>query len=474
MLVPFSAIDSLSPFDCCIVGAGPAGITLALGLADGGQRVLLCEGGGFEREDRSQAVYRAEVVGDLYHDLSSSRARHFGGSSAIWGGWCRPLDAIDFEFKPHHPLAHWPIGKVDLDPHLPAALDMVEVAAIPPNELIPDAGFQRIYFGWSPPTRFGTTYRARVVEHPNIFLCLHANATHVIADDRRVTGCALGDYAGGWVTAVAQTYVIATGGVENSRLLLWSNEVAGGRVVKKATSLGRYWMDHPTFTLGDFIAFRRVEGSYFSLTPIRQRDLGLLNCGLRFDRHDDAPVLELVEDLAIVAPKLAARVRRHVNLGNTFGGILRASWEQEPRAENRVALLGRETDRFGVPRPVLHWSKSAEDLITVQRSALAFGDYLAAADIGRVRLQDWVHGHADYPEDGERTSNHHLGGTRMAASPDHGVVDGDLRVHGQPNLYVLGSSVFPSGGFANPTLTIIQLAHRLATHLITAGVPSPR
>ena len=465
MPIPLAAVESRGPYDCCIVGAGPAGIVLALDLAARGQRVLLCEGGGFERTDVSQAVYRSRVVGDPYRDLEFVRLRCFGGTSGYWGGVCRPLDAIDFEPKPHHPQARWPIGKADLDPYLPAASAAVEIGPIPPDAPIAGSGLQRIHFAYSPPTRFGTAYRAAVVDHPNVDLCLAANAIHLDADDRRITGVALGDFGEGRATAVARNYVVATGGVENSRLLLWSNEVSGGRVVKSAASLGRYWMDHPTFTLADFVTFRRFEGVYFSLTPERQRELGLLHCGLRFHEEAQAPVADWVGDLAAVAPELARWVAARLGEGGIAGGILRASWEQEPRAANRIELSPGEVDRFGVPRTVLHWRKAAEDRLTVQRTALDFARFLAERNVGRVRLREWVLGRADYPEDDELTGNHHMGGTRMAASPQDGVVDADLRVHGQPNLYVLGSSTFPSGGHANPTLTILQLAHRLAEHL---------
>jgi len=60
---------------------------------------------------------------------------------------------------------------------------------------------------------------------------------------------------------------------------------------------------------------------------------------------------------------------------------------------------------------------------------------------------------------------HHMGTTRMHAAPRHGVVDENCRVHGTANLFVTGSSVFPSGGYANPTLTIVALAARLGDHL---------
>ncbi|TVQ58514.1 MAG: GMC family oxidoreductase [Rhodobacteraceae bacterium] len=471
MLIPLDAVEGQGPYDCCVVGAGPAGIALSLDLAARGRRVLLCEGGGFDIEPEAQAMFRAEVIGDPYHDLSYFRTRAFGGTTAMWGGWCRPLDAIDFEPKPHHPLAHWPIRREDLDPFLPAALKLVEVDAFPPDEPVGDSGLQRFEFRWSPPTRFGEAYRAAVVENPTIFLCLNANALRVAADDRRVTGVVLADFGGRRAVAAAETYVVAAGGIENSRLLLWSNETSNGRVVKRADALGRYWMDHPTFTIGEFVAFRETDGVYFSLTPERQRALGLLNCSLRFYRHPNAPLAEMLDDLGAVAPELAAWARPLIGRDDVHGGHLQASWEQEPRAENRVALSDRDVDRFGAPLSVLRWTKSGEDLITMQRTALIFCRHLAETNIGRVRLRDWALGLADYPLNDDLTGNHHMGGTRMADSPALGVVDANLKVHGQPNLYVAGSSTFPSGGYANPTVTILQLALRLAAH-IDAGLPA--
>jgi choline dehydrogenase-like flavoprotein len=92
--------------------------------------------------------------------------------------------------------------------------------------------------------------------------------------------------------------------------------------------------------------------------------------------------------------------------------------------------------------------------------------------IGRVRLDPWVLGQGSFPADDEVKGNHHMGGTRMHRDPARGVVDANCKVHGLSNLYVGGSSVFPSGGAANPTLTIVQLALRLADHLTAAPAPA--
>src|SRR6188474_2319533 len=92
-----SAFDGA--FDVCVIGAGPAGITLARRLAAAGARVALMEAGGLEYSDESQDVYRATNVGMEYFDLDICRLRYFGGTSNHWGGWTRALEAVDFLAK---------------------------------------------------------------------------------------------------------------------------------------------------------------------------------------------------------------------------------------------------------------------------------------------------------------------------------------------------------------------------------------
>jgi choline dehydrogenase-like flavoprotein len=141
--------------------------------------------------------------------------------------------------------------------------------------------------------------------------------------------------------------------------------------------------------------------------------------------------------------------------------------------------LDRETDRFGIPRPILKWRRSALDKKTFRSVALTLGAYFAGGNNARLKLHDWLlserlvfncDGEADCPG-----GYHHLGGTRMAATSNNGVVDADARVFGTKNLFVAGSSVFPSGGFCNPTLTIVQLALRLGEHLgaVARSAPDP-
>jgi choline dehydrogenase-like flavoprotein len=137
--------------------------------------------------------------------------------------------------------------------------------------------------------------------------------------------------------------------------------------------------------------------------------------------------------------------------------------EQALNPESRVTLA-EARDAFGMRRARLTWDLQEIDYRSAREAALAFAEDLATQGIGRMRLEDWLLGEtAPAPE--VTGSWHHMGTTRMSADPRAGVVDADCRVHEVANLYVGGSSVFASTGYANPTFTIVQLALRLADHL---------
>jgi choline dehydrogenase-like flavoprotein len=131
--------------------------------------------------------------------------------------------------------------------------------------------------------------------------------------------------------------------------------------------------------------------------------------------------------------------------------------ELPPNPDNRVTL-STERDRFGHPLAAVRWNWDALTRRSIQRTRQFFSDALARAGIGKLEM----------PEDDpppfphKEGTNHHIGTTRMHANPAEGVVDPDCRLHGMSNLFVTGSSVFPTGGYANPTLTIVALAIRLA------------
>jgi choline dehydrogenase-like flavoprotein len=473
MEVPFAALGGLEGIDVCVVGSGPAGMTCARELAARGRTVLLLEAGDREISQESQELYDGDIVGDEYNPLDAIRLRFLGGTSNHWAGQCRPLDAIDFEGKGEQRLGRWPITKADLDPFLMRACDILEIARPADDIELPGGKLKQIAFTHSPPVRFGDKYLQEILASPAIRLCLNCNVTQIDAAGGRVASLTVKDHHGNTAQAKAKSFVIACGGIENSRLLLWSNIRSNGELLKQRGALvGHHWFDHLHFFVGaaimptDFNADSAIQGEryYFSPTAELMREHGTLNCGLRVFRGPRGTVKELIEDIACVAPSWANWAFEQLHSNSLCTWTLKAHWEQEPRFGNYVGL-GEAKDRLGLPRVELHWTKSALDLKTVRQTTEAFGVYLAEQDIGRVRLSPWVLGEAAYPAGGELTGPHPMGGTRMGDDQDNAIVDRDCRLFEIDNLYLAGSSVFPSGGHSNPTLTIVQLALRLADHL---------
>jgi choline dehydrogenase-like flavoprotein len=472
MRLELASIGDSDRYDYCIIGTGPAGILAALGLAGAGKRVVLLEGGSREATAESQDIYRGEIVGDPAVPLAVGRLRYFGGSSNHWSGWCRPLDAYDFTGSAVSPLSGWPIARSDLDPYLDRAFAIVGTVRPPPDRPLEDSGFIEAQFVFSdPPIRFAEKYEAEILRSPTLFLVLDANLETFSGNGSAITGALVRDYAGLTRTVRADRYVLACGGIENSRLLLWSNVVTNGQTVPNAATLGKFWMDHPHFTVGEALLLNELtipfgpRVRFFSPTEQTMREEGILNCGLRVQRLGLAGARQLAAEIACIAPRFGEWVIRQLGKGAICGASLRAAWQPEPRAVNRIEL-GSERDAFGMPRPVLYWQKGPLDLHTVQASARRFASWLAERNAGRARLAPFILGETGYPDDDELMGNHHMGGTRMASGPDAGIVDADCKVFGRDNLYLAGSSVFPSGGHANPTLTIIQLTLRLVDHLL--------
>jgi len=463
-------------FDVCLIGSGPAGITLANELGARGLSVLLLEAGGAHYDEASQAMFEAEVIGPLKFPLDVGRLRYLGGTANHWGGFCQPLEAIDFEQKVPGIDTEWPIRRKHLDPYLPRAEQILElgpaIAERPFGEHLRLTAMR-----YSPPVNFNIKYRPVLEKSAQITTVLNACVVDLQEQAGEIVALDVRDPANGRHRVRARRFVLCAGGIENSRLLLWANRNQGGRVVKDPRALGRYWIEHPHFTIGETFVedgapfvFDKWNIAWASPTAELLRSRGLLNAGLRITRKNRESSRQLIADLACVAPELGqwamAKLRRRL----FCGAMMRASWEQAPQPWNRV-VLSADLDRHGMPRAELHWRLSDLDRQTILGSASLFAEELLRQNLGRIRLDPWVFGRGGFPGDDEIKGNHHMGGTRMHRDPARGVVDADCRVHGLRNLYVAGSSVFPSGGAANPTLTIVQLALRLADHL--TGTPSP-
>lgn len=482
-------------FDVCVVGSGPAGITLARRLAARGLDVALMEGGGLEWSEESQNIAVGESVGLVHPDLDVVRVRAFGGSSGHWNGLCRAFEAADMRPRPQNPGSGWPIGRADLDPYgaeTAEILDLVpEAGDVPPATPVPPQdGFQQIWYLRSAPTRFGEKYLDEIRGAERIALGIHANLVDLRLDDglARVEGAVFRGYAADdpGFTVRARTYCLCTGGLENPRLLLnFTSQIPEG-IGNGNGLVGRYFSDHLRMPVGEVILSEvpNAEIRYFTPTEDFLAEHETLKIVLHIDYFRRKPLSFAAELVRSAQCALPLGERLVEALPCDRGGLSDWLASRDPEAnpwgrvvvnseaalnpESRVTL-SEERDALGLRRIRLDWQTLPIDVRTIQSTTVAFAAHLADRDQGRVRLYDSVL--ADDPllataADGENLNGYHqMCTTRMSDDPATGVVDRDCKVFGIDNLYVGGSSVFSSPGFQNPTYTIVQLALRLGDHL---------
>jgi choline dehydrogenase-like flavoprotein len=509
--------------DICIVGAGAAGITLAMELLGHNFKIALLESGGLEFEDDVQSLNDGSCVSEQQVDLLWSRLRCFGGTTGHWGGNCGPLDAVDFEERLWIPNSGWPFKKAELDRFYPKAYRYCELPSdnFSPDywaEAIPEFGRGRIavdretitekIFLRSPPTRFGEVYRQTLARNDaGCTVYLHANVVEIQTgpDAARVEALKTKGLDGKTCRFTSKIYILASG-IENARLLLLSNRVRPNGLGNDNDLVGRYFMAHTSLRTGrallsipdatiklyksrGFANFRIEDFPMTSvLQPTRkaQEQEGILNCVVfltqsyegerspgfaalrRIIRHLSFGRMpnKLGEELATIIGDLDAAARglyaRAVHDQKYRLLQTRYFSEQSPNPDSRITL-GEERDALGLNKIVLDWRLSDLDKHTILCTQDLLARQFGALGLGRIQVE--FEGQADPWPSGVDSSAHYMGTTRMHKDPRRGVVDENCRVHGVENLYVAGGSVFPTTGATMVTVNIVTLAVRLADHL---------
>lgn len=493
--------DSLIEGDICIVGAGAAGISMALEWINTPYKVILLEGGGFDYDEKVQELYAGKTTGQRYFPLKAIRLHYFGGTTGHWAGYCSTLDHIDFIKRDWVPHSGWPISRTDLDPFYARAHPYIELGpyeyninywqkkdpASVPLPLDENAVWSKMW-QFSPPTRFGEKYKDAVVKAKNIHLYTYANVVNIAANEHvsSIKEVTVKNYAGRQHRVKAKYFIVACCSIQNARLLLASNQQARKGLGNDNDLVGRYfmehveiksaelWLDRPSTAkmyLMDFgITKARAE---LAISEAKQVEYKILNgtasfAPLDLAKHEPAFIDIWNEDKEEREKKMQEFSKNEKKAIKTEGYRsfqLFTRMEQAPNPASRV-MLDTEKDSLGVPRAILHWELTPFEKRSLRKIYEIIGREVGRAGIGRVRLMDYLRDENDNSWPSFTGGGwHHMGTTRMSDDPKQGVTDANCKVHGISNLFMAGASNFVTAGAPNPTLSLLALTLRLSDHI---------
>ena len=498
--------------DLCIVGAGAAGISLALAFVDSPVRVVLLENGGLTAEPTGRGIYDVGAGTTPRLLVDPTRMWYFGGNTNHWQGNCRPLDEVDFEPRGWIPYSGWPIRRNQLLSYYERAQHICGLGGFrwydldacrahlnyQPLDVDPSILTNKIVHT-CPILSFAELHRHRLEASGNVRVLFRGHAVRLKTNSAGDSvHCVEAVGMDGLQTRIeASVFVLAAGGVENARLLLCSNDVRRHGLGNDHDLVGRFFMEHwyvdiplggwgeagdlSFYSVGrqpvgdasvwgqlvlseELMRKQRVPalGLWFRRVPfnaLSANSAGRIAAFLRGRARLEQPLVDI--QLVLSDPGAVARhiVRKLGHRDDGEGCSLRVQLEQTPNPENQIRL-SEERDRLGQPLAELVLRLTDKERQSHLRSL-----ELAADEVGlnSQRLRKQMRLMLDAGRVG--FFSHHMGTTRMHNDPAQGVVDSDCRVHEVANLFVAGSSVFPTGGSAAPTLTIVALALRLADHI---------
>lgn len=476
--------------DICVVGAGAAGLTLAFELAQRGLEVLLVESGGLRWQKRSHELLDIELSGRSSESLiQHTRERFFGGTTNHWGGEIRTFGA--FEFEPHSwvPNSGWPITRSDLDPYYALA---AEVLGLPEVDRPFDA--TALGFGQYPrlvsetetvveaqqwgkvpadELRMGQARLAETRKSKLLHCVLNTTIAEIHPDEsrERIASVEGRTYNGKTLHFRARDFVLCTGAIENPRLMLASDTAVPNGLGNEHGLVGRYFMEHGSAMMGPLLLTDPEAGFFqeelladngltgWASTPATRAEFQLQGfMAIQWPKVGPVPepithalgIQNLVRQPSESSPEAPPR---HLKVA--------VNWEQSPNPLSRVTL-SKNLDKLGVRKPILHWDVTVGDIASAHKSSELLCLAVARSGYGRLRRLE-IENSPGVPL--TMGGGHQMGTTRMSNDPKHGVTDANGRVHSLENLFIGGSSLFPTSGWQSPTFTIIALALRQADFL---------
>ena len=462
-------------YDIVIIGAGPAGITLSLQFNNTNLKIALVESGERYYSESSQQYYQGSVEGDFPRKLDEARLSMFGGTTGHWGGSCRSLDKHDF--------LKWPIKKRDLDEYSSEAAKIFKIKNSFRNENL-NEDLDIIEYQQSV-SNFSDNNFPQIENSKNIHLFLRTTMTELNGKNFYTNNikCYSKDKKS-FFKISGKVFILATGGIENSRILL-IEKLRNKDLFSENLPIGKYWFEHPFKILGQAIVDN--EGLKKNLNSSFDPWVNMFNAGDKSEVYSFAPTFDLItkekisnsccwlvthersmanlknvaKNLLCLSPNVSKKLLEKFKKKLFCGATIYSSWEQEPVISNKI-ILTDEKDEFGNNKAMLIYKKTNLVRKTARVMFEKIGELLIKKNLGRLIGEDFLfEDNVNYISE---SGWHHMGGTRMGNDKKNSVVDSNIKNHRPNKLYVVGSSVFPTGGHANPTFTITQLTLRLKKH----------
>ncbi len=477
--------------DICVFGAGAMGIAIAREFLGSQTRILLVESGGEEYDDDTHLLDKMTISGlTPIDDPEISRLRYLGGSTNHWGGWSRPFakEVID----------KWPVDNDELASFYPRIIDFLDLqhksferlddwGETPEQEFISYGAGLKTRMRQIYPLRFWAEFGNEIAASANITVIKNANLFNFSYrnDNSRVDRATLKTLRGRELRVKAKRYVMACGGLENPQILLNIDRLNNDEMTKKTPLIGKYYMDHyalqsemvplkcfsPNFAgrkqFAQYETAEDEETKYFFVRPGFYLDptlpeyadlpqhnvtMGEFHARCSFTKADEA------DDLYGQMRKFG----RNVELSTMHMFI-----ESTPNEASEISLTDQR-NALGHFVGDLNWQINSSDKEAVTFIAKNFERRMAENGVARMRISRNIEEYGILRPDGVILNDrHHMGTTRMSVSSRDGVVDPNSKMHGMDNLYVAGTSVFPTYDWPGPTFTALAMTFRLTDHLKT-------
>lgn len=519
--------------DICVIGGGIAGLIAAVRLAEKHPhfKVVVLESGDQDFDHRLDDLNRSIEERPVNYSDFKGRARILGGTSTLWGGRMLPLREFDVNARTDLNVPAWPIDYAELNRYqsdIERMFDLDDqsfeeslVDRIDNRDVIPggDAVFAARFPKWPVFRKCNVAklLRANMQRLENLDVWVTATVTDIKLDalSGRVVEVIAKSLDGVTLVVRAREFLLATGTLEATRLMLVLNESLARSPLANCRALGKNFNDHLGVRVGMLkpidlnrttraLSYSFVEGTrrsvHFELNAEAQRLAGIGSGFAQVVMHPEqnsglSGVKNFLRGLQHGRFSLNAQqvVSLLGNPGDLFRGAYwrfvnkRLYWprdvplslnvwiEQLPQDCNFLALAN-ERDALGMKRLALHWNKTDSDEKTFRVVTRLLRDYWTRSSLDRICEVGWMayaFSQHDKIIDHACDLSHPAGSLRMGLSPRDSVVNADLQSHVIANLSVASAAVFPSSASANPTYTIIQLALRAADKIAERLQPSP-